>query len=370
MKIVYNSFHGRFTCNPRALFERLAGQPGLGHVWLADPSHRDTFPREVETVDIDGPDAAAVLEEADLVIANTHTEVEWEKRRGTTYLQTWHGTPMKRIHHDVLWAPEGRLARLDEDVAKWDVLLSPNRVSTPRLRRAFRFAGDLWETGYPRNDVLLSAEAERRRRSVREELGLADGRTVVLYAPTWRDDEFFADGDAPIGYGLDVHAYVDAMPADHDLLVRAHNIVSARSTHDNPPGVRDVTHYPDVRDLYLAADVLVTDYSSVMFDFALTGKPMVFFAYDLENFRDQVRGFYFDFVPDAPGPVVSTLEGLVDALTTVDSWRPEHRSRYEAFLATYSGLEDGAAVDRVLARLGLTAGRAAEGRPGLTSVLR
>jgi CDP-glycerol glycerophosphotransferase len=311
-----------------------------------------------------------VLEEADLVVANTHTEVEWEKRRGTTYLQTWHGTPMKRIHHDVLWAPEGRLARLDRDIAKWDVLLSPNRVSTPRLRRAFRFGGDLWETGYPRNDVLLSAEAERRRRSVREHLGLADGRTVVLYAPTWRDDEFFADGDAPIGYGLDVHAYVDAMPADHELLVRAHNIVSARSSRDNPPGVRDVTHYPDVRDLYLAADVLVTDYSSVMFDFALTGKPMVFFAYDLENFRDQVRGFYFDFVPDAPGPVVNTLEGLVDSLTSVDSWRPDHRRRYEAFLATYSALEDGAAVDRVLARLGLTGGRAAKGRSGLQSALR
>jgi len=235
VRIVYNSFHGRYTCNPRAIYERLSGTPGLEHVWLAACDHLDTFPEDAVTVDIDGTEAAGVLERADVLVANSHTEVEWDKRPGTTYLQTWHGTPMKRIHHDVLWAPEGRLAGLDRDVAKWDVLLSPNRVSTPRLRHAFAFAGDLWETGYPRNDALLSPEAPERRRAVRDGLDLTDSQTVVLYAPTWRDDEFFADGDAPIGYGLDVHAYVDAMPEDHVLLVRAHNIVSARATRDNPP---------------------------------------------------------------------------------------------------------------------------------------
>ena len=368
MRIVYNSFHGRYACNPRALYERLSGTPGLEQVWLAAEDHLDTFPADAVTVDIDGAEAAAVLEGADLLVANTHTEVEWHKGPGTTYLQTWHGTPMKRIHHDVLWAPEGRLDRLDRDVDKWDVLLSPNRVSTPRLRKAFAFDRDLWETGYPRNDALLSRDAGHRRQVLRAALGLTDAQTAVLYAPTWRDDEFFADGDAPIGYGLDVHAYVDAMPEDHVLLVRAHNIVSARASRDNPPAVRDVTHYPDVRDLYLAADVLVTDYSSVMFDFALTGKPLVFFTYDLDNFRDQVRGFYFDFVPDAPGPVVRTLEDLVQALTTVASWRSRYDGRYDTFLATFSELEDGAATDRVLRRLGVALERTRRQRGGIEVV--
>jgi CDP-glycerol glycerophosphotransferase len=365
LRIVYNSFHGRYACNPRAIYERLASAPPFEHIWLAADDHLDTFPEDVLTVDIDGGEAAAVLEGADLLVANTHTEVEWDKRPGTTYLQTWHGTPMKRIHRDVLWAPEGRLDRLDRDVAKWDVLLSPNHVSTSRLRQAFSFTGDVWETGYPRNDALLSSGAADRRAALRAALDLTDGQTVVLYAPTWRDDEFFADGDAPIGYGLDVHAYVDAMPEDHVLLVRAHNIVSARASRDNPPEVRDVTHYPDVRDLYLASDVLVTDYSSVMFDYALTGKPMVFFTYDLDNFRDQIRGFYFDFVPDAPGPVVRTLEELVHALTTVTSWRSTYDRHYDTFRAAYSSLEDGAATDRVLARLGLLPGRTPSHRRGL-----
>src|SRR3954452_8354413 len=173
MRIVYNSFHGRFSDNPRALFERLQDRPGLTHLWLADPAHAETFPAGVRNVPIDTPAATEALESADLLIANTHTEVEWTKPAGTTYLQTWHGTPLKRIHRDVLWAPEGRLDRLDGGVAQWDVLLSPNAPSTPLLRQAFRYDGEVLETGYPRNDVLSAPDADRRRAAVRAELGIA-----------------------------------------------------------------------------------------------------------------------------------------------------------------------------------------------------
>ena len=108
---------------------------------------------------------------------------------------------------------------------------------------------------------------------------------------------------------------------------------------------------PDVRELYLAADVLVTDYSSCMFDFAITGQPMVFFTYDLERFRDSVRGFYFDFLPEAPGPLVSTADDLARALRS-PSVSPE---RYATFRKKYCYLEDGRVTDRLLARLGLDA---------------
>ena len=113
----------------------------------------------------------------------------------------------------------------------------------------------------------------------------------------------------------------------------------------------DVSFYRDVRELYLAADVLVTDYSSVMFDFALTGKPIVYYAYDLDRFRDEIRGFYFDLVPQAPGPVVQTEDELVDALLHLDTDR--WSQPYAAFRSTYGGLEDGHATDRVLEQLGL-----------------
>ena len=260
---------------------------------------------------------------------------------------------MKRVHYDVLWAPPGRLARLDRDVEKWDVLLSPNAVSTPLLRQAFRFAGEIWETGYPRNDVLSGPGRLRRRRRTRALLGLGPETTVVLYAPTWRDDECFEEGRGQVPLGLDVQTLVRSLGRKTAVLVRAHNLMTGRVEVPAGEGIRDVSYYPDVRDLYLAADVLVTDYSSVMFDFAITGKPMVFYTYDLARFRDSIRGFYFDLEPLAPGPLVHTVDDLADVLREPSLLRDTFEGRYRMFQQTFSHLEDGGATTRVLERLGL-----------------
>ena len=353
MRIVWNSFHGRYSDNPRALYEALAGRADLEHLWLQDLDHAAAFPPGTTTVDIDGPDARRILESADLLVANTHTEVEWRKSDRTTYLQTWHGTPLKRIHHDVLWAPEGRLDRLDRDVAKWDLLLSPNAVSTPRLRQAFRYSGEVLESGYPRNDLLTSPAAQVQHARVRAALDIPDEATVVLYAPTWRDDEAFADGRPDIPLALDLEVFRRELGEDHVLLVRTHNMVTGRNAIASAPGVHDVSYHPDVRDLYAAADVLVTDYSSAMFDFAITGRPIVFYAYDLARFQSSVRGFYFDFVPDAPGPVAHTSEQVVDAIRRLPDLKETYAGAYHRFRACYTALEDGSATPRVLERLGL-----------------
>ncbi|WP_114423293.1 CDP-glycerol glycerophosphotransferase family protein [Nocardioides houyundeii] len=349
MQIVYNSFHGRYSDNPRAVYERLAGRPSLDQLWLADPEHLASFPARTRTVPIDSGEAAAALESADVVIANTHTEVEWTKPESTTYVQTWHGTPLKRIHRDVLWAPEGRLDRLDLDVAKWDLLVSPNPASTPRLRHGFRYDGEVLEIGYPRNDVLQAPDAHLLAARVRKELDIDEDATVVLYAPTWRDDEVFQKGAPEIPLALDLAELSRRLGPDHVVLARLHPLMTGRSPIPSRPGLRDVSLHPDVRDLYLVADVLVTDYSSTMFDFAITGRPMVFFTYDLDRFRDSVRGFYFDLVAEAPGPVVTSGEELVATLRDL----PDRSWRYTEFQQTYCSLEDGRATDRLLERLGL-----------------
>jgi CDP-glycerol glycerophosphotransferase len=353
VQIVYNSFHGRYSDNPRAVYERLAGRPSLEHVWLAHPDHADTFPSGVATVPVESPDARAALESADLVIANSHTEVEWDKPATTTYVQTWHGTPLKRIHRDVLWAPEGRLDRLDRDVARWDLLVSPNAVSTPRLRHGFRYDGEVLELGYPRNDVLSAPDADVLSKRVREALGIDPGATVVLYAPTWRDDEAFREGLPSVPLALDLARLSAALGPDHVVLARLHPLMVGRSPIPSLPSVRDVSLHPDIRDLYLAADVLVTDYSSSMFDFAITGRPLMFFAYDHDHFRDSVRGFYFDFLPEAPGPLVLTQDELAAQLLALPEVVRRYADSYAGFRATYCSLEDGKATDRLLAHLGL-----------------
>ena len=352
--IVYQSFNGRYSDNPRAIFEALRHRSDISHVWLADPEHVASFPPGVSTVRVQTDAARRALESADLLIANTHTETVLPTTSRPPYLQTWHGTPLKRIHHDVLWAPPGRLRTLDEDVAKWDLLLSPNAFSTPLLRQAFGYDGEVLESGYPRNDALTGPRRDAIRASVRRRLGLDDDTVAVLYAPTWRDDEYFtgSGGQAPLA--LDFARCLDALGPGHTFLARSHAAMTGRSVPPTMPGVVDVSYYPDITDLYLAADVLVTDYSSAMFDFAVTGKPIVYFAYDLDRYRDAIRGFYFDLFADSPGPVVPDVDGVIDALSDLPALARHYAAPYARFQAAYAHLEDGKATGRVLERLGLS----------------
>ena len=354
MKVVWSSFEGRYSDSPRALYEALRDRSDIEHTWLAAAGHRRWFPAGVTTADPANPEARAALEEADLVVASSHVEVDWEKGPGTTYLQTWHGTPLKRIHHDVLWAPPGRLARLDEDVARWDLLLSPNPASTPRLRQAFRYDGEVLESGYPRNDVLADpVRREEARTRARAALGLADDVTAVLYAPTWRDDEVQAEDPQPVPLMLDPRRFCEVLPDDHVLLVRAHNLVRELWHLEAHPRVFDLSAEPDVRELLAAADVLVTDYSSLMFDFTLTGRPIVLHAFDLEAYASEIRGFYFDLLPHAPGPVLRTSDEVIDVISRLPGSAAPYAERYACLRGCYTALEDGGSTERVLSRLGL-----------------
>ena len=352
MRVVFHSYEGRYSDSPRAVYEALSARGGgAEHVWLADAEHLAGFPEDVETVMWGTPACVETLEAADVLVANTHTDLVWSKRPGAFYLQTWHGTPLKRIHWDVLWAPAGRLERLQGDVDQWDCLLSPNRASTPFLRQAFRYEGEVLESGLPRNDVLSSPDRDAVRARVRRELSIPDGKTVVLYTPTWRDDTVFEEGGAEFALGLDVDAFAGALGDHHVLLLRLHYMLTGRLGALEHPAVRDVSFHPDVAELYLAADAMVTDYSSTMFDFAVTGKPMLFFAYDLDDYRDRQRGFYFDFVPIAPGPVVTTNEQLIDAVRELPAAGERFAGAYASFRERFCHLDDGHATERVIARL-------------------
>ncbi|RJK96080.1 CDP-glycerol glycerophosphotransferase family protein [Vallicoccus soli] len=350
MKIVWNSFNGRWSDSPRAVHRALLerGDP-YEHVWLCDAEHAGSFPAGTQLVPVDGDAAVAALEEADVVVSNSHLELDWRKRDGATYVQTWHGTPLKRIHADVLWGPPGLLEHLSLDVDRWDVLLSPNGFSTATFRQAFRYGGEVLETGYPRNDVLVTDDGSTRAR-VRRELGIEDGRTAVLYTPTWRDDAFWEGGLDADPLALDVERFTRELGEDHVLLLRLHYKLTGRLRRIDHPAVLDVSFHPDIAELYLAADAMVTDYSSTMFDFAVTGKPMAFYTYDMDRYRDELRGFYFDLAADPPGPVVPTTGELVARLADLPGLRRDHAAAYERFRARFCHLDDGGATERFVER--------------------
>jgi CDP-glycerol glycerophosphotransferase len=182
---------------------------------------------------------------------------------------------------------------------------------------------------------------------VRAELGIADETAAVLYTPTWRDDEVFEDGGRDFKLGLEPERLAQDLGDGYCLLCRLHYMVSEHLGPFEHPAIRDVSARPEVSELYLAADVLVTDYSSTMFDFAVTGKPIVFFVHDLEDFKGRVRGFYFDFEPEAPGPMLRTPAELIAAIQGLDGVGDEFADRYASFRERFCHLEDGHATERV-----------------------
>ncbi|MEU8192501.1 CDP-glycerol glycerophosphotransferase family protein [Microbispora amethystogenes] len=346
---VFDSYGGgQYSCNPRAVSEELARRhPDVEIVWVTRDG-QFTVPPGVRLVLHGSREHEEALSTSRFVVANRRTQPGWyHKPRGQTVVQTWHGTPLKRLGLDLEGMPYARQApraELTRQVATWDLLLSPSPFATTALRRAFGYAGEVLESGYPRNDVLFDPA---RARAVRRRLGVPDDRRVVLYAPTWRDDE-------PEGAGrlaLDLTRAARALDDDDLLLVRAHYLVARHLAIPEGLGhrVRDVSKFPDMADLLAAADVLVTDYSSAMFDFACTGRPMVFFAPDLERYRDEVRGFYLDFEAVAPGPVVRTGDDLLDMLRYGDLG--PFSARYEEFARRFCPWDDGHASARVVTRM-------------------
>ncbi|MGW0535772.1 CDP-glycerol glycerophosphotransferase family protein [Streptomyces sp. NPDC003032] len=369
--VLYDVFGGRmYGDSPRAIHEEMVrrGLP-VEHLWVVKDGQCEV-PATARAVRVHSPEYYEAMARSRYIVGNTHFPRWLERREGQQIIQTWHGTPLKRIGFDFdneHFASTQYLTDLDRERHQWTMLLSPNRFSTPILRSAFRFGGDvdgeLLEAGYPRNDVLIAPEhaehaehadrADRAERAarVRRTLGLPDGKKVVLYAPTWREDKQRHRGGFLLDLRIDLEKARHELGDDHVLLVRPHAHIVEPVPGAGDGFVWDVAGYPDIMDLLLIADVLVTDYSSVMFDFAVTGRPMLFFTYDLEHYRDRLRGFYFDFEKRAPGPLLPTSDELIAALKDLDATSGPYEKAYDEFRAEFCDLDDGRAAARVVDRM-------------------
>jgi CDP-glycerol glycerophosphotransferase len=234
-------------------------------------------------------------------------------------------------------------------------LLSPSRFATEKFTSAFELeAGGrpspIIEEGYPRNDFLTTHTAADIAR-VKARLGVPEGKKVVLYAPTWRDNQH----SSGVGYTYKAEADFDALRAalgeDYVILFRAHYFISNSFDFSGTGGfVVDVSRVDDINDLYVISDMLVTDYSSVFFDFANLRRPMAFFMYDLDHYESDLRGFYLS-LDELPGPVVLTTDELIGAIRAATAPDASEDPRYEAFCARFTYLDDGHASERVIRRL-------------------
>ncbi|MEU8803844.1 CDP-glycerol glycerophosphotransferase family protein [Spirillospora sp. NPDC048819] len=353
--VLYDSYTGKqYSDSPRALHEELVRRGAdVEHLWVVRDGQVEP-PETARPVRLWGAEWYEAMARSRYIISNAHLPEWFVRREGQVVVQTWHGTPLKRIGHDiedVQFANKRYLEKVAKEAPNWNYLVSPNAFSTPILRRAFRYEGEIIETGYPRNDVLASPDRDVLAAQVRERLGLPEGKRAVLYAPTWRDDNYYGPGKYRLDLRLDLERAAEALGDDHVLLIRRHPNVVDTVPEVAGGFVRDVSGYPDIAELFLAADVLMTDYSSLMFDYANTGRPILFFTYDLEHYRDELRGFYFDFEEEAPGPLLRTSDEVIEALRNIDEVAQTYAEPYARFTQRYCELDDGKASSRVVDRM-------------------
>jgi CDP-glycerol glycerophosphotransferase len=349
---VYAAYWYRgYSCNPRAIYERARElAPDVRGVWVVRRDAVASIPPGVEHVVEGTREYYDVLARAGTFINNVNYPNFLVKREGTVHVMTHHGTPLKRMGLDLQGHPvTGK--RMDfkallRRCERWDYSISSNPFSTLVWERVYPTRYETLEVGYPRNDVLANASEDDVRRA-REALGVEPGQTAVLYAPTHREYQI---DYAPV---LDLAAVVEGLGPDHVVLARLHYLYGAdpllRRLH-REGRLRDVAAHPSVEELCLAADVLVTDYSSIMFDYAVLDRPIVVHAPDWEAYRT-LRGTYFDLMAEPPGVITRTEGELIDAFRSRRAWEAD--SERAAFRARFCSLEDGRAADRVVRTLWL-----------------
>jgi CDP-glycerol glycerophosphotransferase len=367
--VVYESFAGNgLLCNPEAVFRALLAAPDqqhLRHVWvLSDPKAYPETVREfagdkrVRFVRRRSLGYWKALATAGYLFNNATFPAEFGKREGQVYVNTWHGTPLKSMGYD---EPSGGIESRNviRNFMMADYLLSTSPFMSERMyEQAYRLTnvapGRLVEVGYPRVDRQELTTDDRKGVLARLRaagVGVAEGETVVLYAPTWKGSSFHTPVDDAALLGARVRELQDTLPAGHRVLLKVHQQVLEHAVaRPELAGLLVPNHLP-TNVVLGVTDVLVTDYSSIFFDSRATGRPVVFFTPDLAEY-DGSRGLYLDLA-ELPGPRVDTVAALADVVAAAGGGGAgdpvvTHAAEYAAARDRFVPFDDGAASRRVV----------------------
>lgn len=354
--VMLETFLGRnYADSPKNIYEYLCEHYPGKYKFIWSVAHKTDIPYAHKTVKRFGLRYAYYLARSKYFVFNMR-QPEWmRKRKDTVFLQTWHGTPLKKLCFDqeeVLSATPLYKQQVYKQGSKWDYLVSDNHFSTEAFRSAFLYDKEILELGYPRNDLLYRSDREKIADQIKTKLNLPKDKKVILYAPTWRDDEYYGKGKYKFALPMDIDRYQKELGDEYILLFRTHYFIADQLDLSNYQGFAyNVSKYNDITELYLISDVCITDYSSVFFDFANLKRPILFYMYDLEKYRDVLRGFYLDIEKEVPGPILLTDDEVISSIKNIDEVSKEYKDRYDAFWQRFCSLDDGNASKRIVEKV-------------------
>ncbi|WP_220453831.1 CDP-glycerol glycerophosphotransferase family protein, partial [Mammaliicoccus sciuri] len=326
--IVYYSYWGdQYSCSPKALYKNiLENEKNFKNIWILNDTNMPIDGNGIK-VKKNSLKYWYYLATSKYFIQNTNMPIDYKKRRKQKEVQTFHGTFMKTMGFDTPELKyETRQNKIDEfqkKVNNWDYVSIPSDYMKEKAKSAFNTRVKALKTGFPRNDMLF--DALKYKEETKRSLNIPEGKKVILYAPTWREGK-------SSNIEMNIKRIQETLDDQYVLLIRAHYMVSGNmDIRDYYPFAINVSNYPSIEELYSITDVLITDYSSVMFDFAYLKKPMIFYAYDLEKYLYGERGVYLNYSNIIPGPLVRTTDEIINVLSNYSNLDNKYKDKYEKF---------------------------------------
>ena len=352
--ILFESMLGRnYSCNPKAIYEEMLRQ-GLDQkytiYWVVTSMNLE-IPGNCRKVKRNSFKHLYLLCKAKVWIFNTRQPNYVIKNPETIYLMTWHGTPLKKLAldmDDVVMAGnkgiESYKANFWKNSRRWDYLCAQNKYSSDIFKNCFDFHKTMLECGYPRNDTLINNNNQVYINAIKEKHGIPKDKKVILYAPTWRDDQSIGKGKYIFKPNMNFDLMKRKLAKDYVFIIKYHYLIASKIDWTRFEGfIYDIKE--DIQDLYLISDMMMTDYSSVMFDYSCLKRPMLFYTYDLDQYFGN-RGFYFDFIEEAPGPFLYNTEELVEFLQNPNF--EQYQEKYDAWYNKFNKWDDGKASEKIV----------------------
>lgn len=366
-RVLFESFMGRkYVDSPKAMYEYMLNSKDykdFEFVWFfknPDDYKKIAKNKRTKVIKYGSKDYYKYYATSKYWVTNSRVPDTILKKKNQVYIQCWHGTPLKRLGFDIEVKGGNAMNSIKDirykyqvDSKKYSYMVSPSRFCTEKFISAFNLKAVgkediVIEKGYPRNDFLVNHKKSDIER-VKKALKLPKDKKIILYAPTWRDNQHTSGVGYTYKTEVDFDYLREKLSDEYIILFRAHYFVANSFDFEKYKGfIYNVSDYDDINELYILGDILITDYSSVFFDYSILKRPMIFYMYDLEEYQHELRDFYFD-LDELPGPIVQDEKDLIKAIKKMDKFK--YDKKYQAFNDKYTYLDDGKASERVVKEL-------------------
>lgn len=360
--VLFIAYHGRgYLCNPKAIHQYMCESEeyqDYNFVWAIKKNKQANIPN-AKVVRYYSLSYFYYLARSKYWIFNCKMPAYLQKKKNQVYLQTWHGTPLKRLAHDINIGENATFYRTkmnrkqmvktyDNDSVKYDYFLSPNPFSTEKFMSAFRLDREkIIETGYPRNDY-ISNITTKEIEYLKFKYGIPQHKKIILYAPTWRDNSFVDKGYVH-ELKADFKKWKKELGQEYVVIFKPHYlIINEYQTNDLDGFLYSISEDAEINELYVISDLLITDYSSVFFDYTILNRPVLFYMYDLKEYQEEIRGFYLNIHEDLPGDIITDEVTLINKIKELSHSINKNLTQLETFNHIYNQLHQGYCAKRVV----------------------